>query len=174
MILPECQQLPVRTCSKDAPDRPPMRGGRCTGYFFPRESPGRTLAGGLASSREQVASASSPHLFSRSDDSAFYFLHFRAVAAAVAMARAASCGTQRARPVPVKPTCVTCQSDGTDLSPANLSRCSSSCAISHYAAIVHAASAYSESCHPASRTPTQRHCSKLERRTLWRRNCGTW
>ena len=124
--------------------------------------------------RLENKSASSPHLFSRSDDSAFYFLHFRAVAAAVAMARAASCGTQRARPVPVKPTCVTCQSDGTDLSPANLSRCSSSCAISHYAAIVHAASAYSESCHPASRTPTQRHCSKLERRTLWRRNCGTW
>ena len=57
MILPECQQLPVRTCSKDAPDRPPMRGGRCIGYFFPRESPGRTLAGGLASTREQESRA---------------------------------------------------------------------------------------------------------------------
>ena len=27
--LPECQQPPVKACSKEAPERPPMRGGRC-------------------------------------------------------------------------------------------------------------------------------------------------
>ena len=29
MNLPECQQPPVKACSKDAPDRPPIRGGWC-------------------------------------------------------------------------------------------------------------------------------------------------
>ena len=48
-----------------------------------------------------------------------FFLRCRAVATAVAVARAASCGTQRASPVNARMP--TCQSDGADLSPANLS-----------------------------------------------------
>ena len=48
-----------------------------------------------------------------------FFLRCRAVATAVAVARAASCGTQRASPVNARMP--TCQSDGVDLSPANLS-----------------------------------------------------
>ena len=46
-----------------------------------------------------------------------FFLHGRAVVTAVAVARAASCGTQRASPVNARMP--TCQSDGADLSPAN-------------------------------------------------------
>ena len=47
------------------------------------------------------------------------FLCCWAVATAVAVARAASCGTQRASPVNARMPI--CQSDGADLSPANLS-----------------------------------------------------
>jgi len=107
MCLPECQQPPVKAYSKDAPDRPPMRGGRCMWrphLFLPWESPGRTLAGGLASSREQESRAlwfesqQPASVFSRSDESAVacFFLRCQAMATAVAVARAASCGTQRA------------------------------------------------------------------------------
>ena len=47
------------------------------------------------------------------------FFRCRAVATTVVVARAASCGTQRASPVDARMP--TCQSDGADLSPANLS-----------------------------------------------------
>ena len=119
--------------SKPAPRTRPIRRlceevGTCGGrIFFARESPGHTLAGGLNrhdhKSCERCSSrASSSHLFSRSDDSAAwraFFLRGRAVATAVAMARAASCGTQPASPDNARMP--TCQSDGVDLSPANLS-----------------------------------------------------
>lgn len=71
MNLPECQQPPAKVRSKEAPRRPPMRGGRCIWWphlFFPRESLGRTLAGGWPrhenKSRELCGSrASGPHFF---------------------------------------------------------------------------------------------------------------
>ena len=66
--------------------------------------------------------ASGPHLFSRSHDLAVwraFYLRCRAVVTAVAVGRAVSCGTQRASPVNAHIS--TCQSDGADLSPANLS-----------------------------------------------------
>ena len=72
-------------------------------------------------SRVRLKSQQPEPFFSRSDDSAVacFFLRCRAVATAVAVARAASCGTQRESPVNVRMS--TCQSDGADLSPVNLS-----------------------------------------------------
>ena len=131
--LPECQQPPVKARSKEAPGRPPMRGGRrmCWLHLFfhlfglvSRLDAGRRF--GLVT-RTRVAGcgsrASSPHLrffhnlTTRQRHSSF--LRGRAVATAVAAARAASDGTQRASPV--NDHMSTCQSDGADLSPANLS-----------------------------------------------------
>ena len=75
--LPECQQPPVKACSKDAPDPQPMRGGRCMWR------PHLFCLGSRLDARWQEAwhrhdnkscercssRASSPH-FSRSDDTA--------------------------------------------------------------------------------------------------------
>ena len=51
--LPECQQPHDKACSKDAPDRAAyarIAVHVAAAYFLPQELPGRTLAGGLASS----------------------------------------------------------------------------------------------------------------------------
>ena len=52
MNLPGCQQPPGKACSKEAAY---ARGAVhvVAASFFPRESSGRTLEGGLASSREE-------------------------------------------------------------------------------------------------------------------------
>ena len=73
-------------------------------------------------SRERCGSrASSPYLrffhYWMTRQRRAFFLRCRAVATSVA--RAASCGTERASPV--KAHMSTCQSDGADLPPANLS-----------------------------------------------------
>ena len=76
--LPECQQPPVKACSKDAPDPQPMRGYR---YMW---RPHLFCLRSRLDARWQEAwhrhdnkscercssRASSPHLFSRSDDTA--------------------------------------------------------------------------------------------------------
>ena len=89
--------------------------------YFPRESPGRMLAAGLASSRESESRAlwlsiHQPAFFPpRSDDApvACFFPPLSASGPSV------SFGTQRASPVNARMPA--CQSDGADLSPANLS-----------------------------------------------------
>ena len=60
MFLPECQQPPAEACSKDAPDRPPMREevGACGATSVsPPESFGRTLAS--SKNRERCGSRAS-------------------------------------------------------------------------------------------------------------------
>ena len=56
MNLPGCQQPPGKACSKEAAY---ARGAVhvVAASFFPRESSGRTLEGGLASSREEESRA---------------------------------------------------------------------------------------------------------------------
>ena len=129
MYLPECQQPPAKARSKEAPGRSPMQGGRCMWrpHLF-SSGVAWTHAGRrfflVTRTRVSNAVAREPAariFFSRSDDMAVacFFLRCRAVATAVRWPCAASCGTQRARPVNAQTP--TCQSDGADLSPANLS-----------------------------------------------------
>ena len=126
--LPECQQPPVKACSKDAPDPQPMRGGRCMwrphlfrlGCRLDARWQEAWHRHDYKSCKRCSSRASSPHLLSRMTRQwRDFFLRCRAVATAVAVARAASCGTQRASPVNARMP--TWQSDGVDLSPANLS-----------------------------------------------------
>ena len=70
MNLPECQQPPVKACSKEAPDRPPMRGGRSIfgGCIFFSSGVAWTHAGkrfGLVTRRRLACGsrASRPNLF---------------------------------------------------------------------------------------------------------------
>ena len=104
MNLPECQQPPVKACSTDAPDRPPMRGGRC--LWLPHmfsssrlDARWQEVLGLVTRTRVASAMAREPaaRIFIFPSDASRDFC--RAVATAVAVACAASCGTQRASPV---------------------------------------------------------------------------
>ena len=92
--------------------------GACGGHIFPWESPGLVTNKSRALWLQSQQPASS--IFSRYDyGSGVVFFCGRAVATAVAVACAASCGTQRASSV--NAIMSTCQSDGAALLPANLS-----------------------------------------------------
>ena len=138
--LPAGRRRLERTCrsansrlSKPAPSTRPIRSlcediGTCGGRIFFASGVAWTHAGrrlGIVMIT-RVASAVARELAARiffhdrmTRQWRDFFLRCRAVATAVAVARAASCGTQRASPVNARMP--TCQSDGADLSPANLS-----------------------------------------------------
>ena len=138
--LPAGRRRLARTCqsassrlSKPAPRTHPIRSlceevGACGGHIFFASGVAWTHAGRrfFLVTRTRVSNAVAREPAAR----IFFhdrmirqwralFLRCRAMATAVAVARAASCGTQRASPVNARMP--TCQSDGVDLSPANLS-----------------------------------------------------